>query len=714
MSSDRDEPSRVRNPFDISSQTAELDFLLEDGLDEEHLKQKYIRNSNNNNDNKNASNSSSANSTSSDADADIDEVERPSDPVLAGLFDRMALIMQNGYKGYEDFYTRCFDDLTQGDDDVEVEVGTAVEAWRVVLRGPHRYPLFEAWATYLFTMHFDDGISKEQWDKGLQFFQQVPLSDFRGYSFNSQHQHYPRLFDEFVTFCMDNGLVRQAEEAEEQAKKQKRTQDKKDQAKTQTKTQAKALSANLFDASSQDATFVSLFGGRDKVTPMSLEQIYQHMEDDDEVDSEEEYYRDKRRGGQRQQQQDDDGDDYDYEAFDDNNGNGNDGKQKGGPDSDEAYRQRLLNGSANNNNNKGKGVSSSPSGSPQGFDWDDNDDMPGLEPDSPTNTGVAGLEEDDEGSLGKDKTKSPFDLDSILSSFSKSKNKDDDTGLVGLSNQGATCYMNSLLQSLFMTPEFRAQLYKWTFDAERDGEAAECIPLQLQKLFVELQSSKESSTGTKPLTKAFGWESEDAFRQQDVQELMRVLFEAFEETMTTEQYDALVASLYQGMFKGYVFCKSCQKESARVEKFMDLSLVVRDLRSVGQAVKAFITPELLEGANAYKCSGCGPSTAALKGTHLVSLPYILTLQLKRFDLNYETMQRVKLNHRVRFPFYLDMGPFVGDEPSVFKDGAQGVEDEEDEDDEEEEEEEKKNAFADVFSGPSFDFDTSGTFSWSKQ
>ena len=35
------------------------------------------------------------------------------------------------------------------------------------------------------------------------------------------------------------------------------------------------------------------------------------------------------------------------------------------------------------------------------------------------------------------------------------------TGYVGLSNQGATCYLNSLIQTLFMTPEFRNALYDW-------------------------------------------------------------------------------------------------------------------------------------------------------------------------------------------------------------------------------------------------------------
>ena len=101
---------------------------------------------------------------------------------------------------------------------------------------------------------------------------------------------------------------------------------------------------------------------------------------------------------------------------------------------------------------------------------------------------------------------------------------------VGLSNQGATCYLNSLIQTLFMTPDFRRAVFKWKYDPVKDGEEEHCIPLQLQKLFGYLQLSSMKAVDTVALTKSFGWEGSEVFQQQDVQELMRVMFDALEES----------------------------------------------------------------------------------------------------------------------------------------------------------------------------------------
>ncbi|NXX62883.1 UBP47 hydrolase, partial [Scopus umbretta] len=65
-----------------------------------------------------------------------------------------------------------------------------------------------------------------------------------------------------------------------------------------------------------------------------------------------------------------------------------------------------------------------------------------------------------------------------------------ETGYVGLVNQAMTCYLNSLLQTLFMTPEFRNALYKWEFE-ESEEDPVTSIPYQLQRLFVLLQTSKK-------------------------------------------------------------------------------------------------------------------------------------------------------------------------------------------------------------------------------
>ena len=96
---------------------------------------------------------------------------------------------------------------------------------------------------------------------------------------------------------------------------------------------------------------------------------------------------------------------------------------------------------------------------------------------------------------------------------------------------------------------------------------------------------------------------------------------------------------------------------------MDLSLVIRPFgstkcnKSVEEALDFFVKPETLTDGNKVECDVCGKKTESVKGLQLAELPEILLLQLKRFDFDYNTMQRVKLNDAVSFPLWLNMNEY---------------------------------------------------------
>jgi len=230
----------------------------------------------------------------------------------------------------------------------------------------------------------------------------------------------------------------------------------------------------------------------------------------------------------------------------------------------------------------------------------------------------------------------------------ETETKTEKRNYVGLVNQAMTCYLNSLLQALYMTPEFRNALYRWEFD--NDNEAKN-IPYQLQKLFLNLQTSPKSSVETTDLTRSFGWDSTEAWQQHDIQELCRVMFDALEHKFKNTKQANLISTLYEGKMNDYVKCLECNTEKTREDTFLDIPLPVRPFGSssaygsIEEALRAFVQPETLDGNNQYLCEKCKKKCDAHKGLHFKSFPYILTLHLKRFDFDYQTMHRIKLNDR---------------------------------------------------------------------
>ena len=219
---------------------------------------------------------------------------------------------------------------------------------------------------------------------------------------------------------------------------------------------------------------------------------------------------------------------------------------------------------------------------------------------------------------------------------------------IGLHNHGNTCYLNSFLQSMYMTPEFRSSVLKFNYDYNKFGPKKDCIPFQLEKLFARLQLKLRKAEETNDLITSFGWTSTQASEQNDIQELYHVLFDAI--SYSNEKY---INDLFQSILSTNIKCRECGNISSHDELYIDFSLPIKKgkmvINSLESSFENFFEKEELIKDNLYNCEKCNKKVEAEKYFEVKQLPKILLIALNRFEFDYKKGIKKKINTPISIP-----------------------------------------------------------------
>ena len=231
--------------------------------------------------------------------------------------------------------------------------------------------------------------------------------------------------------------------------------------------------------------------------------------------------------------------------------------------------------------------------------------------------------------------------------------------LIGLKNFGATCYLNSLFQQMFMNPIFSNDLLSFDFSTQIDIDLKSSVMYNMQLGFANL---RYSCLGVYPplefiqsFKKAFNGQPIQFGVQQDSDEFLSILCDELEKEAKIFNKENFLNNSFKGIISNEIV--SLNKEypyySKTDEDFYRITLDIKGHKTLQEALDAYIKGEILDGDNQYYVEKYKKKLPIRKSSSLKILGNQVIVHLKRFEFDFVTFTNKKLNDYLEFPFEIN-------------------------------------------------------------